>query len=98
MKKSLYSTLPVLVATSVALLCGISAAQAQILQLSPVVHAAPPGGYSFHALAPLPTMMSDRVDIQLMGNGTGSGSITAPVRPAFQPAEPTTVLELKKKP
>jgi hypothetical protein len=93
MKKSLYSIFTLaFVASFMAL--SPSVAQAQILQLSPLVHSAPPGGYSFHALAPLPSVMSDRVDVQLMSTTSGT---SAGVRPAMNKTEPTTVLELKKK-
>jgi hypothetical protein len=91
MKKSFLSLFAIAMATS-SVVFSQHMAQAQILQLSPLVHSAPPGGYAFQALAPLPSIMSDRVDVQLMSTSSGTG-----VRPAVNPSEPTTVLELKKK-
>jgi hypothetical protein len=67
-------------------------AQAQTLKLSPMVHSAPPGGYNFQALVPLPSMMPDEamkddnaIDVQKATFSQNNG----------QP--PVTTLELKKK-
>ena len=67
-------------------------ASAQSLKLSPMVHSAPPGGYSFQALVPLPSMMPDTalntdnvVDAQRASYVRDNGKA------------PVTTLELKKK-
>ncbi len=98
MKHTLYTLLAMALCATISFMAAPSA-QAQILRLSPLVHNAPSGGYAFHALAPLPTVMPDQVHTKPVvythtSNGVyGNSGIT----PAVLTPSAATTVDLKKK-
>gem|GEM_PF-5165954 len=65
---------------------------AQSLKLSPMVHSAPPGGYNFQALVPLPSVMPDAA----LRDNNAFDVREASYTPNNGDA-PVTTLDLKKK-